>query len=102
MGSEACFEGFTPSSQPNVGSCQTSWHSAPWAEKGFALLRRGKPKNVAIAAVANRWVRWLHHEMKRVAEADLTSAPARQSELELFDHRKIDSVRCGNTPRKTA
>jgi len=49
-----------------------------WSKKGYALLNRGKPKNVAVAAVANRWVRWLHHEMHRLAAAGLTSAPARQ------------------------
>ena len=29
------------------------------------LLLRGKPKNVVVAAVANRWVRRLHHELRR-------------------------------------
>lgn len=29
------------------------------------MLKRGKPKNVVVAAVANRWVRWLHHELRR-------------------------------------
>ena len=35
--------------------------------KGLAagMLQRGKPKNVVVAAVANRWVRWLHHELRR-------------------------------------
>lgn len=37
----------------------------PWAGFAARMLRRGKPKNVVIAAVANRWVRWLHHELKR-------------------------------------
>ena len=37
----------------------------PWAELAGRLLRRGKPKNVVVAAVANRWVRWLHHELRR-------------------------------------
>jgi transposase len=46
-----------------------------WAQLAAGMLRRGKPKNVVIAAVANRWVRWLHHELRREAE---TSAPARQ------------------------
>lgn len=34
-----------------------------WTEIALHLMRRGKPKNVAIAAVANRWVRWLHHQL---------------------------------------
>ena len=34
--------------------------------KGFAmdLIKRGKPKCLAVAAVANRWVRWLFHQMQ--------------------------------------
>jgi transposase len=48
----------------------------PWAKLAAGMLRRGKPKNVVIAAVANRWVRWLHHELRR--ETATTSAPARQ------------------------
>jgi transposase len=39
----------------------------PWAGFAARMLRRGKPKNVVIAAVANRWVRWLHHELRREA-----------------------------------
>jgi hypothetical protein len=46
-----------------------------WTQLALGMLRRGKPKNVVIGAVANRWVRWLHHELRREAE---TSAPARQ------------------------
>ncbi len=46
-----------------------------WAKLAFGMLNRGKPKNVVIAAVANRWVRWLHHELRR---EPTTSAPARQ------------------------
>jgi transposase len=36
-----------------------------WARLATGMLKRGKPKNVVIAAVANRWVRWLHHELRR-------------------------------------
>jgi transposase len=32
-----------------------------WNELGFQLLQRGKPKCVVIAAIANRWIRGLHH-----------------------------------------
>jgi transposase len=35
------------------------WHD--WAEM---RLVAGKPKCVVIAAVANRWVRWLYHQMQ--------------------------------------
>ena len=47
--------------------------TTPWAKLAAGMLKRGKPKNVVVAAVANRWVRWLHHELRREA-----SAPARQ------------------------
>jgi len=36
-----------------------------WAALAAGMLQRGKPKNVVVAAVANRWVRWLHHELRR-------------------------------------
>lgn len=41
--------------------------TGPWAKLAAGMLRRGKPKNVVVAAVANRWVRWLHHEIQRPA-----------------------------------
>jgi transposase len=37
-----------------------------WLEFGLELRRRGKPASVIAAAVANRWVRWLHHELLAV------------------------------------
>jgi transposase len=36
-----------------------------WADLAASMLKHGKPKNVVVAAVANRWVRWLHHELRR-------------------------------------
>ena len=36
-----------------------------WFDLAAGMLQRGKPKNVVVAAVANRWVRWLHHELRR-------------------------------------
>lgn len=52
------------------------WRGVPrWGELGFSMLQRGKPKNVVIAAVANRWVRWLHHQLR---EDTATSPPAQQ------------------------
>ena len=36
-----------------------------WFDLAGGMLARGKPKNVVVAAVANRWVRWLHHELRR-------------------------------------
>ena len=49
-----------------------------WALLAAGMLQRGKPKNVVIAAVANRWVRWLHHELRRENNTPATSAQARQ------------------------
>lgn len=47
-------------------------HWKQWAKR---MLDRGKPKNVVVAAVANRWVRRLFHEMR---QRPSTSAPAPQ------------------------
>ena len=38
---------------------------ARWKSLAARLLQRGKPRNVVAAAIANRWVRWLHHELRR-------------------------------------
>lgn len=47
-----------------------SWQlDSRWAELVSRLTSRGKPKNVAIAALANRWVRWLHHQLTTEALA---------------------------------
>lgn len=35
-----------------------------WSRFACRLMRRGKPRNVAVAAVANRWVRRLYHQMQ--------------------------------------
>jgi transposase len=35
-----------------------------WSQLGQSLRRRGKPGSVVAAAVANRWVRWLYHQLK--------------------------------------
>jgi transposase len=42
--------------------CERRWH-----ELGSSLKARGKPGNVAAVAVANRWVRWLYHQLKPLA-----------------------------------
>jgi len=49
-----------------------------WAKLAYGMLGRGKPKNVVVAAVANRWVRWLHHELQRNQSPKSTSARAQQ------------------------
>jgi transposase len=35
-----------------------------WGDLAARLLRQGKKRNVVIAAVANRWIRWLYHQMQ--------------------------------------
>jgi len=49
-----------------------------WGRLAAQMLKRGKRKNVVVAAVANRWVRWLYHEMARFNANLATSAPAQQ------------------------
>ncbi|MFG0247744.1 MAG: IS110 family transposase [Phycisphaeraceae bacterium JB051] len=39
-----------------------------WREMCDQLMRRGKRKNVAVAAVANRWMRTVHHRMTVVCD----------------------------------
>jgi transposase len=46
-----------------------------WQKLAHRMLDNGKPKNVVIAAIANRWTRWLHHELRHRGPA---SARARQ------------------------
>jgi len=36
-----------------------------WADLAYGMLQRGKPKNVVVTAVANRWVRCLYHELRQ-------------------------------------
>lgn len=44
------------------------WHFDPrWAALAESLRRRGKPTCAIIAAIANRWVRWLYHQLQTVA-----------------------------------
>jgi hypothetical protein len=38
-------------------------HDDRWTKLAGQLRLRGKPVSVTIAAVANRWVRWLFHQM---------------------------------------
>jgi transposase len=40
-----------------------------WRTLKAALVGRGKPAGVAVAAVANRWVRWLFHQVQPPAVA---------------------------------
>jgi transposase len=36
-------------------------------------LRQKKPNNVALAAIANRWIRWLYHQMVRIETGQVES-----------------------------
>jgi transposase len=40
-----------------------------WSDLGEQLLARGKPKCVVIAALANRWLRGLHHQLASLSTA---------------------------------
>jgi transposase len=40
-----------------------------WRALKAALVGRGKPKSVAVAAIANRWMRWLFHQVRPAALA---------------------------------
>jgi transposase len=42
---------------------------ARWGALGQRLSKAGKPGSVVAAAVANRWVRWLFHQMQETAVA---------------------------------
>jgi transposase len=35
-----------------------------WCKLACRMMRAGKKRNVVVAAIANRWVRWLHHQMQ--------------------------------------
>lgn len=43
------------------------WHHPRWKALAVRLLETGKPKSVVAAAVANRWIRWVYHQMKDVS-----------------------------------
>lgn len=38
-----------------------------WNRLGLRLRRKGKPGSVVAAAIANRWVRWLYHQLQPLA-----------------------------------
>lgn len=42
-------------------------HDRRWAKLATRLLLQGKPRSVVVAAIANRWVRWLFHQMQPLA-----------------------------------
>lgn len=40
-----------------------------WEKLAESMRERGKPGSVIVGAVANRWLRWLYHQMKEVSQA---------------------------------
>jgi len=44
-------------------------YDARWATLAANLRRRGKPGSVVAAAIANRWMRWLFHQMQPTTQA---------------------------------
>lgn len=44
-------------------------HEKPWSDLAHGLRLRGKPTCVIIAAVGNRWMRWLYHQMQSLPAA---------------------------------
>ncbi len=42
---------------------------ARWKSLAVRMKRAGKPHNVVVAAVGNRWIRWLFHEMRAIETA---------------------------------
>lgn len=47
-------------------------HDPRWSQLGQSLRGRGKPGSVVAAAVANRWVRWLYHQLKSPSDLAAT------------------------------
>jgi transposase len=43
-----------------------------WHQLGVQLKKRGKPGSVVAAAIANRWVRWLHFDLVKKPETKST------------------------------
>ena len=65
-------DGSTPTDVTLRGSLVEAAHrlgryDEHWSKLNSRLRRSGKPGSVAAAAVANRWVRWLFHQMKTIA-----------------------------------
>jgi hypothetical protein len=42
-------------------------HTETWSEFAGRMRERGKPRSLIVAAVANRWLRKLYHELKSLA-----------------------------------
>jgi transposase len=44
-------------------------HEPRWAALSARLAEQGKPTSVIVAAVANRWMRWMYHQIKELPTA---------------------------------
>ena len=55
-------------------SHRLSRYAPRWKEMKAHLISVGKKRAVAAVAVANRWIRWLHHEMTRPLTAEEIAA----------------------------
>lgn len=73
-----------------------------WGKLAHDMLQRGKPKNVVVAAVANRWTRWLFHELQRDVTAQPTSIPAPQKGKLSLSSSLSPQPRVGVTVETTA
>jgi transposase len=54
---------------PTEGCVQLGKVHQRWAKLGFTMRIRDKKGSVIAAAVANRWVRWLFHQMQSINQA---------------------------------
>jgi transposase len=67
-----------------------------WQTLGHHLQSRGKPRNVVVAAVANRWIRWLFHEAQRpLAPAEAQAAT--ETNAAAAPKTAPDDLRSGST-----
>ena len=49
-------------------------HEDRWNALGAKLRKKGKPGSVVAVAIANRWVRWLYHQMKEIRQPHAVAA----------------------------
>jgi transposase len=47
-----------------------------WKALKQQLMARGKPASVATAAIANRWIRWLYHQVREIIPLEVQPAAA--------------------------
>lgn len=67
-----------------------------WQALAHDMQNRGKPRNVVVAAVANRWVRWLFHEAQRPIAPAETDAQSKTPKKNAPPAEPVD-LRSGST-----